>query len=51
MTVATSQIRPLPYNEDSKPRATPARQFGELYSILQDREFALSREAIVASRK
>jgi len=50
MAVPTSQIRPLPYNEDSKPRATPARQFGELYSILQDREFALSREAIVASR-
>ena len=51
MAVATSQIRSLPYNDDSKPRATPARQFGELYSILQDREFALSREAIVASRK
>ena len=51
MAIATSQIRSLPYNEGSKPRATPARQFGELYSILQDRDFALSREAIVASGK
>ena len=46
-----SACNTLPSVKKRDGRATPARQFGELYSILQDREFALSREAIVASRK